>query len=527
MKMRGAVSFLVAGPMALLAACGPVDDVGSDTSHAVGTHIASLQVGDGRSVSFHEVADHGIVTVLKGPWGTPLFDAAGLESKSPAELYRALTGQEPPPELVAASQRLADAAVTRSPADKAPDTGPETTQGGPGGVVALGVPNTSWFVSNYCTGLGSDYDSMWCPTSSYIWAHSGWGPVEKFYMTCGTTSDYSGTLWMDIWNGAWTRIQTVNLPPWYVGCAWGWGRGQYRSGIDSTGIVLFSERYRYSIPSITSFLGDLPRDRSYENFSDDIQGITHDADNWYLTRNQTNYWKDTAINGIIAKQAMTDINSDPPIRYRMPDPWYAAGFRHYGDLVYANGLIYNSMDDNGDVAGVGVWNTNLNYIGFNYVPGWRGSFPFIAYNPRDGLFYTVTNAWGNTTLKAYQITVYGNTVTITERRSLQLMSNIPSSAWIQGGKVSAHGNLYVTVGGGDGPAGVYMIDVVNGFVQTFYGITMNNIDELEGLDLWDLDADQRLGAWGQIHFQKLDIDWPGFADDYWLAHYRVDNPSHL
>lgn len=303
--------------------------------------------------------------------------------------------------------------------------------------------------------------------------------------------------------------------------------GQYRSGIDSAGYVLFSERYRYSIPNITTFVGDLPSDRSYENFSDDLQGITHDANNWYLTRNATNFWKDTATNGIIAKQAVTNINGDPPIRYWLPDPWYAAGFRHYGDLVYVNGLIYTSMDNNGDVAGVGVWNTNLNYIGFNYLPNWRGSFPFIAYNSRDGLFYTVTNASGPTTVKAYQITVWGNSVTIQERRSFTLMSNVPSNAWIQGGKISSHGNLYVTVGGGDGPSGVYMIDVVNGFVQTFFYQYMGNIDELEGLDLWDLDADQRLGAWGQIHFQKLDIDWPGFADDYWLAHYRVDDPSKL
>jgi hypothetical protein len=304
--------------------------------------------------------------------------------------------------------------------------------------------------------------------------------------------------------------------------------GQYRSGISSAAAVLFSERYRYAIPNITAYLGTFPTDRSYPNFADDIQGITHDTYHWYLTRNTTNFWKDEATNGIIAKQAMTSINEDPPIRYSMPSPWYNAGFRHYGDLVQVNGLIYVAMDDgNGNIAGVGVFNTNLNYVGFNYLPGWSGGVAFIAHNPRDGLFYAVTNAFGATTLRGFQITVSGTSVSIVQKRSLTLMSNIPSNAWIQGGKISPRGNLYVSVGGGGAASGIYMIDVMNGYVQTFYYVPYGSTDEFEGLDLWDLDADQRLGALGQIHMQQINIDAPGFDDDYWLAHFRVDDPSKL
>ena len=264
------------------------------------------------------------------------------------------------------------------------------------------------------------------PHHGYFGATSGSGSLQKFYQTCGTTGDAPGTLWFDNWaSGAWQRLWTGNLSTWQWSCAWGWGVGWYRSGITSTNYVLFSERFRYAIPSITGFLGDNPSDRSYENFSDDLQGITHDANNWYLTLNQTTWDKSTAINGFIAKQAMTDINGDPPIRYSMPAPWYAAGFRHYGDLVHVNGLIYVAMDDDqGNLAGVGVFNTNLNYIGFKELPGLKG-VAFLAYNPRDRLFYTVTNQFGPTTIKAYEITVSGLTVSVTERRSFTLTATSP------------------------------------------------------------------------------------------------------
>jgi hypothetical protein len=514
----------------LLVACGGTDP-NPEPPADEGLRLASFQLKEAQSVSFYEVPEHGVITVVKAPRGTPMLDKARLDELSAPEAYRVLSGQEPPAALVQATLRMADPAASawRVP-EQAPEAQAAAVEGvQPGSVSQLAAPDAAWFSANFCTGLNSDYDSLWCPTNSYSWAHSGWGPLQKFYQVCGTTADTTGTLWLERWsNGAWQRIYTGNLTAWQWACASIPGVAQYRSGIDAAGAVLYSERYRYAIPSISAYLGDFPNDRSYENFYNDIQGITHDANNWYLTHNDTNFWKDTATNGIIGKQTMTNINGDPPIRYSMPSPWYSAGFRHYGDLVQANGLIYVAMDNgSGTIAGIGVFNTDLAYIGFNYLPSWSGGVAFIAYNSRDGLFYAVTNDSGATVLKGYQITVSGNTVSIVLKRSLTLMSTIPTGTWIQGGKISSRGNLYVSVGGGGAASGIYMIDVVNGFVQTFYPVGTGAADEFEGLDLWNLDADQRIGAYGQIHLQQINIDVPGFADDYWLAHFRVDDPSKL
>ena len=102
---------------------------------------------------------------------------------------------------------------------------------------------------------------------------------------------------------------------------------------------------------------------------------------------------------------------------------------------------------------------------------------------------------------------------------------------IQGGKISAHGNLYVSVGGPGHAFGIFMIDPVDGYVQTWYPIDPGAANEFEGIDVVDLDADTRAGGGGQIHLQECNVTkgtQSGFSsDDLWFAHYRVDDPSKL
>ncbi|NTX07555.1 hypothetical protein [Myxococcus sp. CA040A] len=516
----------------VLAACGGSEtDEDFEQESDPGTRLASVKLADGQAVTFYEVPDYGIVTVVKGPRGTPMPDAAAFDGMPIPDIYRKLSGgQEPPAALVEAARRV-PSALAQTPVREAmaPEGKAQTSLGPSGdGVSQLAVPDTAWWSANFCQGLNTEYDELWCPLGVYSWAHTGWGPVQKYYQACATTGEATGSLWMDKWaSGAWQRLQTATLPKWWWTCVWGVGAAQYRSGLDATANALFVARYRYAIPNIIGSAGDLPADRSYPNFADNIQGITHNSTHWFLTRNTTNFWKDEATNGIIAKQAMTAINDDPPERFHMPTPWYNAGFRHYGDLVHVNGYLYIAMDGPSQGGAVGVFNTSMQYIGYASLPNWSGGVAFLAYNPRDGLFYAATNAFGATSLRGYSIGLSGNTVIVTHKRTLTLSSSIPVGAWIQGGKISARGNLYISVGGGGQTSGIYMVDVVNGFVQTYYYVPYGSSDEFEGLDLWDLDADQRIGARGQIHMQKINIDLPGFADDYWLSHYRVDDPSKL
>jgi len=209
-------------------ACGEFDtDNRSETSNDLGIQIASLGIKDSMSVSFYEVPDHGMVTVVKGSRGTSFLDEPRLESQSVTDVYRALTGEEPPVELVAATQRLADASVaTKTMTVQTSDFGRGITQDLPSGSIdTFAAPNTSWFVTNFCNGLNTEYDAMWCPTNAYSWAHSGWGPVQKFYETCGTTADVAGTLWLEIWHGSWQPYPDGQPRPLAVGLRLGLGRG--------------------------------------------------------------------------------------------------------------------------------------------------------------------------------------------------------------------------------------------------------------------------------------------------------------
>ncbi|MBZ4398297.1 hypothetical protein [Myxococcus sp. AS-1-15] len=528
--MRGL--FKWAGCAAMLVACGgPETDEALEAGDDPGTRLASVTLPEGQSISFHEVPDYGIVTVVKGPRGTPMPDAAAFDGMPITEVYRKLSGgQEPPAKLVEAASRAPSMLHLTPTREALAPEGPARSSAdvGPGGVSQQALPDTAWWSANFCQGLNQEYDAIWCPTNVYSWAHSGWGPVQKYYQACATTGEATGTLWLERWgSGAWQRLQTASLPRWWWTCTWAVGAAQYRSGIDATANALYVERYRYAIPNIVANLSDFPSDRSYTGFSDNLQGLTHDAHYWYQTRNATNFWKDESTEGLIAWWPMAGLNNNPGGTYRMPSPWYNAGFRHYGDLVHVNGYLYIAMDGPGRSGAVGVFNTSMQYIGYASLPQWEGGVAFIAHNPRDGLFYAVTNHPGYTVLRGYQITLSGTTVSITHKRTLSFSSNIPQGTWIQGGKISARGNLYVSVGGGGQTSGIYMVDVVNGYVQGYYYVPYGSTDEFEGLDLWDLDADPRMGARGQIHMQKINIDLPGFDDDYWLGHYRVDDPSRL
>src|SRR4051794_3675964 len=106
--MRGIIGAILGA--SLLAACG-----GADTSpeppQDQGLRLASVQLKEAQSVSFYEVPEHGVITVVKAPRGTPMLDKAGLDGLSATEAYRALSGQEPPAALVQATQRIPEPAV--------------------------------------------------------------------------------------------------------------------------------------------------------------------------------------------------------------------------------------------------------------------------------------------------------------------------------------------------------------------------------------------------------------------------------
>jgi hypothetical protein len=94
-----------------------------------------------------------------------------------------------------------------------------------------------------------------------------------------------------------------------------------------------------------------------------------------------------------------------------------------------------------------------------------------------------------------------------------------------GAEFSNSGKLYLA---SDASSGVYVMDVYNGRLQTYFAVQIDHGsgEELEGLTIWNLDNGAAPGVAGQIHVQLVDNDDLS-SDDYYLKHYRASDPSKL
>lgn len=381
--------------------------------------------------------------------------------------------------------------------------------------------DAAWWQSNFCSWAGG-MDSVWCPTN-VTWAHSGSHPT-MYYEAAGmsASSVASAVVWVDQYTNAWVNVFAQNAQPrtW-----WRWASGAestFRSGVDGQQPqpwIHFAERYR---AAITTFGGTnwFPSDAEW-GFTNDIQGMTHDSGNWYFTR--SDYGLDTESDyGQLAKAPVNfNLNNTPPNIYGEPSSWINAGFKHFGDLTIRGSQLFIAMDDSGGHrCGVGVWQGG--YVGFGAVPG-LSSCGWVAYNPRDGLFYFND---GSTTLRRYSISVSGSTVTAQEYLPKVTLTSAITS-W-QGGEFSPRGILYVARGYKENPMVVYGVDINSGAVYTraYWTVSDPGDWEAEGLTLWDLTGGQAPGSSGHMHVQLLDNDfWDD--DNLWIAHLAAADPSRL
>jgi len=421
-------------------------------------------------------------------------------------------------------------ATVASSSGRAPDGLGSTPSSGTAQPTAKGIVSTNGFdwgadaaawANKYCSnandGWGNTvawFDGIWCPTN-VGWAISGYRPTIDFEargMNASFTA--SATNWVEQWTGTtWDRFISVSVPPRYQSL-WIFDANQtYRSGI-SGDIVDFSIRYRRQMPATTE-LGDYPFDFSdwAYDLTDNLQGVANDGTNWYFTN----------MMDIAKTNVGTALENFSPVTYRMPVPWQQAGFNHMGDLVYANGLLYVPME--GSQRAIGVFTTALTYIGYAIIP--QDHAAWLAYNPRDGLFYSSNEFDAVHHLNKYKITVNGLTVNAIPEGTVSLVGNWAPILSLQGGEFSTKGNLYVSsdVAGG----GIREIDVLTGFVGGRGHVTFSpgfpDEEELEGLTIWNLDNGTAPGIGGQIHLLMVDNDIN--TDDLYFKHFRVSSLDNL
>ncbi|HEX2571216.1 MAG TPA: hypothetical protein VH877_16785 [Polyangia bacterium] len=538
--------------------CAGIDgDPGGDTAspsavETRGTLLTRVPLGGRHAVEFYALADQSVALREVGDLGdiADRVDVPALAGKSLSDMYRALVHDDTAPvplPLVAAEAKAAPAAertaapplagpaltaVGSAKEAGAPDQGARRappTKDGTGALLAIDpTSDATWWTQNFCG--TSDADGVWCPTN-IGGATSGWRPTMYYEATgMSASSTATATYFVDEWqNGAWVRIVTSTLQARSWEKWWFQRTGWWRSGV-SGALVHFAERFRNATPSFTA-LSDHPFDRSYEA-ANDMQGVTHDATSWYFTNAKTalgdpqsHIWK---------YPVTTDVNNDPSPYYS--NPWQGT-YNHFGDIVQTSGVVYVALEASGGSASraaFGAFNTQLQYYGYGVLPAFPstapagadqgGSCPWVAYNPRDGLFYS--SSFNPAYLNKYSIGIYSTAprVRVTYQGSVKLYDSAGTALTlqrIQGGKFSSSGKLYLSqdVQGG----GLVVIDVYDGRLQTRIPVQFDPAgenEELEGLDLWDLEDGRAPGILGHVHVILVQNDI--FSNDnFYFKHFRV------
>jgi hypothetical protein len=299
------------------------------------------------------------------------------------------------------------------------------------------------------------------------------------------------------------------------------GQVSFRSMIygKNQSAVHFVDKYRRHATYFTQS-GQYPLRQGWD-FGNDIQGVTHDSNNWYMSRTNYLFGK---YGELIKIGKGTDLGNEQGGEVTQPSEWLRL-YDHYGDLSLVNGNLMVAADGPAGCA-VGVFRTtNLSLVGFKKLST-AGGCGWLAYNPRDRVYYTGLPGGGSNLLGRFSISVLNNEITTSQNSNLLLTSSVSG---IQGGEFSARGVLWVWVGINTLPLHLYAIDPNNGFIYhraAFNGTGTPSDWEAEGITVWDLTGGGAPNIGGHLHLQVLDNDdWS--KDQFTFWHLKADTPAAL
>lgn len=532
-KRRLLLGTLAVGLMG--AACGgaePPPDAVAVEDAVNGSLLARVELSATHRVDFYEFAPGQVGLRESGMVDEPTALGAERLALPMDALYRELRGGDAPmPQALAdALQRRAAAKapgavemMTEPPAEVAQA---DLAEGGPGPVTSFGAwesweGDAQWWRDNFCGGAGMD--EVFCPTN-VGWADSGWRKTT-YFETSGLAADFVGSavFFLDGWNCdggcSWKRLNTWNLAPRYyqrwIMDTTGWFRSRIDVAYPSARVDL-AARWRRAFPDF-AVAGEFPSD-SAPGYTDNIQGVTHDAANWYMTNTGTLYKMPVGRN--LSQSGAASIARGIPSQI--------SAYNHLGDLSYYGGRLFVPIE--GSTPGVAVFDTNLNYIAHSTLAG-AGDSPWCAVNPMDGHLYA--SNFNSNVIRKYKIVWLGSTnPTVPLKVEFQWVATIAlrdingnavTLSRLQGGEFSPKGNLYLVsdvVG-----RGVIGVDIRTGRIQTEIPVNFTGgQEELEGITIWDLDSGVAPGISGQIHVQMIDNDFWN-QDDLYFKHYRVTDAA--
>jgi hypothetical protein len=306
--------------------------------------------------------------------------------------------------------------------------------------------------------------------------------------------------------------------------------------------------------NLHKFLGDYPKDRE-TGWSDDIQGVTHDADNWFIAQTKL-LWKFPVGHDLNRRVTAAD-PARGILRVGVPKEMASLGYNHFGDIDWYRNYVFVPVTGNvvaqfpGDnrklPAAIAVFRgSNLSFVGYQTTDttdlGW------CAFNPADSLLYT--SGWIDPTdpnkhIRKYAVDwvnlAYNGKFTMSKVGTFPLHRDgkLATLKVAQGGVFPNNGRLYMVNGYYNEDAvtrhegGIHVFDVSDGQKGVWIGKSTNGsgdfnyqykpydpyYEEPEGITYWDLNDGRAPGIRGVLHVLLLDNDVTN-EDDLYFKHYQ-------
>ena len=281
------------------------------------------------------------------------------------------------------------------------------------------------------------------------------------------------------------------------------------------------------------YLGNYP-DGKETQWSNKCQGVTHDAEHWYITQT-LQIWKIPTTDDL-------DFCEKTPASQvlLLPEHLQNEGYDHFGDLDYWEGYLFISLENKrkSKPPAIVLWDAKtFKYCSEAKLPtSHKKDIPWCAIHPLEGTLFT-SDFKCRGELFEYDFSISKNkklelkflrTIFLKDQQGIPL--NIKR---VQGGVFSKKNKLLYLSSDGNKQGGIYIFETERftlvEHIHVPYDPGFPNIHEVEGITLWDMD-NVAVGSLkksdkikGQLHLIVLDNDLCN--DDIYFKHFKIPSES--
>lgn len=191
--------------------------------------------------------------------------------------------------------------------------------------------------------------------------------------------------------------------------------------------------------------------------SQDLNGLTHDSQNWYFTQSES-LWKIPVSFNLSSLDKLQPENTKmmeiPPLLQRR-------GYNRFGDLDYYKGYLFVALEGEGRVEEkprIAVFSAdNLELIETIPVEDWQKTIGWCGIDATKGYLYT-SEANSSLLIKKYKITVSGETVSLGSPSDYKIYTSSGvrlNLRDLKGGTFSSNGRYLFLVNGNADPNSFY------------------------------------------------------------------------